>query len=102
MCAIPCYIPLTPVFPYYIVRYMAYLTTRDTARATAPKRPWGRRTFYVSEQMALAAHRLSEAEEARTGRQVGAGQIIDRAMRRYLSELLTPEELAALLDGRGA
>lgn len=51
--------------------------------------------------MAAAAHRLSEAEEERTGRRVGAGQIIDRAMRRYVSEMLTPEELARLLSGRG-
>lgn len=50
--------------------------------------------------MAAAAHRISEGEEARTGRQVGAGQIIDRAMRRYVAELLTPDELAHLLNGQ--
>lgn len=51
--------------------------------------------------MYTVAHRLSEAEEARTGCRVGAGQIIDRAMRRYVADILTPEELAALVQSQG-
>lgn len=66
---------------------------------TDTKRAWGRHSFYLSNQMATAAHRISEGEERRSGRQVGAGQIIERAMRRYVAELLAPDELARLLNG---
>lgn len=78
---------------------MTHTATRTTETVVKQKRAWGRHSFYVSEQMAAAAHRISEAEEARTGRQVGAGQIVDRAMRRYVSELMAPDELAELLNG---
>ncbi len=74
-------------------------TTAAPSRATGKKRPWQQRTFYVSEQMAVAAHRISELEEKRTGRQVGAGQIIDRAMRQYVAERFSPDEFADLLNG---
>lgn len=69
---------------------------------TADKTPrsWGRHSFYISDQMAAAAHRLSEAEERKSGRQVGAGQIVDRAMRRYVADMLEPDELAQLINGR--
>lgn len=52
--------------------------------------------------MAAAAHRLSEAEERKTGRQVGAGQIVDRALRLYVADQLTPEQLAQLIGDRTA
>lgn len=77
----------------------------DTTTVTAiqgtdrVRRAWNRHSFYMSDVMAAAAGRLAQAEHERTGRQVGSGQIVDRAMRRYLSELLTPDELAALLNG---
>jgi hypothetical protein len=66
-----------------------------------PRRAWNRHSFYMSDVMAAAAGRLAQSEHERTGRQVGAGQVIDRAMRRYVAELLTPEELAGLVNGNG-
>jgi hypothetical protein len=63
------------------------------------KRAWNRHSFYMSDQMAVVASRIAKKEQARTGRQVGAGQIIDRAMRRYVSELMAPDELTQLLNG---
>lgn len=80
---------------------MTDITTETaTTRRKAP-RTWNRYAFYMSDRMAEAAHRLSEAEEERTGRRVGAGQIIDRAMRRYVADLGSPDELARLLEGGG-
>jgi hypothetical protein len=81
---------------------MGDTATKEASQQRTSGRAWHRRSFYISDQMAGAAHELSEAEERRTGRQVGAGQIIDRAMRRYVSELLSPDELARLLNGNGA
>lgn len=75
------------------------LISDATVTEKAP-RSWGRHSFYISDQMAAAAHRLSEAEERKTGRQIGAGQIVDRAMRRYVADMLSPEELAQLISGR--
>lgn len=84
-----------------MIGYMDDTTTRLAEQHGVYRRTWGKRTFYMSDQMATAAHRLSEAEERRTGRRVGAGQIVERAMRRYVSELLSPDELSNLLNGNG-
>jgi hypothetical protein len=81
---------------------MADTLISEASSTDKAPRSWGRHSFYISDQMAAAAHRLSEAEERKTGRQVGAGQIVDRAMRRYLADVLTPEELAQLVSGRVA
>lgn len=81
---------------------MADTLISDAITAEKAPRSWGRHSFYISDQMAAAAHRLSEAEERKTGRQIGAGQIVDRAMRRYVADMLTPEELAQLISGRNA
>lgn len=65
----------------------------------APAR-WGRHSFYMSDEMAAAARVLAAAEQRRTrSPQFGSGQIVERAMRRYVAEVLTPHELAALLNG---
>lgn len=79
---------------------MADTLISDAVTVKKAPRSWGRHSFYISDQMAAAAHRLSEAEERKTGRQIGAGQIVDRAMRRYLADVLTPEEVAQLVSGR--
>lgn len=63
-------------------------------------RKWSKRTFYVSDEMAEAAHRVSQQEERDTGRRVGAGQIVTRALREYLERRYTPHELTELLNGR--
>lgn len=75
--------------------------TNPSSPIHPPRRARGRHSFYMSDAMYTVAHRLSEAEEARTGCRVGAGQIIDRAMRRYVADILTPEELAALVQSQG-
>lgn len=76
------------------------VTHVPTASHSKPRRRWNRHSFYLSDQMAAIAAELARREQERTGRQVGAGQIVDRAMRRYVAELLTPEELAQLINGR--
>lgn len=73
------------------------IATSDPLRT---KRPWNRHSFYMSDQMAVMASRIAKSEERRTGRQTGAGQVIDRAMRRYVSELMTSDELAQVLDAQ--
>ena len=74
--------------------------TDNTVTATLPdakpRRPWNRHSFYMSDQMARAAASLAKREQDRTGRQTGAGQVLDRAMRRYVAELLTPAEIAEI------
>lgn len=64
-----------------------------------PRRPWNRHAFYMSDQMAKVAAAIARREQERTGRQTGAGQIVDRAMREYAEARLTPSELAVLLNG---
>lgn len=68
---------------------------------TKPRRPWNRHSFYMSDQMAALAAALARREQTRTGRQTGAGQVIDRAMREYGEVRLAPGELEALLNGHG-
>ena len=50
--------------------------------------------------MVAIAAVLARREAERTGRQVGAGQIIDRAMRQYVAGMFGPEELAAMVRGQ--
>lgn len=77
------------------------VTTQEEPQLDKPRRPWNRHAFYMSDQMALVARAIARREQERSGRQTGAGQIVDRAMRRYVSELMAPDEMAALLNGAG-
>lgn len=76
-------------------------TTLVPTKTGKRTRAWHSYMFYVSDRMAMVARALAAREEAITGRQVGAGQIIDRAMRRYVAELLTPEEVAEIVRAAG-
>ena len=78
---------------------MTDTATTPTAPTAKPRRPWNRHSFYMSDQMAAVAAAIAKREQERTGRQTGAGQVIDRAMRRYVSELMAPDELAHLVNG---
>lgn len=79
--------------------HMTAIQTAGPETVTKPRRPWNRHAFYMSDQMALVARAIARREQERSGRQTGAGQIVDRAMREYAESRLAPGELATLLNG---
>ncbi len=65
---------------------MTQTQTKPIPIETKQERAWNRYSVYMSDRMIAAAKRLATAEHERTGRQVGVGQILDRAMRQYVAE----------------